>query len=84
MLPLASSSDNHQMKNALYIKGIGAGWIINKNDLNDDKILQNKLKSYIFDKSKLYKASKLAKENALINSTSNLANIGKNFIKEID
>ena len=82
MVPLASSSDNHQMKNALYIKGIGAGWIINKNDLNDNKILQNKLKNYIFDKSKLYKASKLAKENALINSTSNLANIGKNFIKE--
>ena len=81
MVPLASSSDNHQMKNALYIKGIGAGWIINKNDLNDNKTLQNKLKSYIFDKSKLYKASKLAKENALINSTTVLADLGKNFIK---
>ena len=28
MLPLKLSVDNHQMKNALYIQNIGAGWII--------------------------------------------------------
>ena len=82
MLPLAISSDNHQMKNALYINKIGAGWIINNKELNNIKILQKKLKSFIFNEAGLYKASKLAKENALINSTSNLANIVKKFIKE--
>ena len=84
MLPLAISSDNHQMKNALYVEKIGAGWIISNKELSDNKILQKKLESFIFNEVGLYKASKLAKENALINSTSNLANIGKNFIKEID
>ena len=84
MLPLAISSDNHQMKNALYVKKIGAGWIISNKELSSNKILQKKLKSLIFNEVGLYKASKLAKENALINSASNLANIGKNFIKVID
>ncbi|MDB9761777.1 UDP-N-acetylglucosamine--N-acetylmuramyl-(pentapeptide) pyrophosphoryl-undecaprenol N-acetylglucosamine transferase [Alphaproteobacteria bacterium] len=82
MVPLAISSDNHQMKNALYIKKIGAGWIISNKELNNIKILQKTLKNFIFNESELYEASKLAKENALINSTSNLANIGNNFIKE--
>ena len=82
MLPLAISSDNHQMKNALYIEKIGAGWVISNKELNNIKILQKKLKSVIFNEAGLYKASKLAKENALINSTSVLANIGKKFIKE--
>jgi len=82
MLPLPISSDNHQIKNALYIKKIGAGWLINNKELNNNKILQNKLKRFIFNKTALYEASKLAKENALINSTSDLADIGKNLIKE--
>ena len=82
MLPLLISSDNHQMKNALYIEKIGAGWVISNKELNNIKILQKKLKSVIFNEAGLYKASKLAKENALINSTSVLANIGKKFIKE--
>ena len=82
MLPLEISSDNHQMKNALYIKRMGAGWIISNKELNNIKILQKKLKTFIFNEAGLYEASKLAKENALINSTSHLANISKDFIKE--
>ena len=66
------------------LKKIGAGWIISNKELSNIKILQKKLESLIFNEVGLYRASKLAKENTLINSTSNLANISNNFIKEID
>ena len=82
LIPLLTSSDNHQVKNALFIKEIRAGWVINRNELNDVKSLRNKLKSIIFNKEKLYQASKYAKENAFIDSTNTLANIGEGFIKE--
>jgi UDP-N-acetylglucosamine--N-acetylmuramyl-(pentapeptide) pyrophosphoryl-undecaprenol N-acetylglucosamine transferase len=82
MMPLLTSSDNHQMKNALYIKKIKAGWIVNSNEMDDIKVLQSKIKNIILDKKKLYQAAKSAKENAFINSTNTLANIGEVLIKE--
>ena len=82
MIPLLTSSDNHQMKNALYIKKIKACWIVNRNEMEDTKILQSTIKNIILDKKKLYQAAKAAKENAFINSTNTLANIGEVLIKE--
>jgi UDP-N-acetylglucosamine--N-acetylmuramyl-(pentapeptide) pyrophosphoryl-undecaprenol N-acetylglucosamine transferase len=82
MIPLLTSSDNHQMKNALYIKKIKACWIASRNEMDDIKILRNKIKNIILDKKKLYQAAKSAKENAFINSTNTLANIGEVLIKE--
>ena len=82
MIPLLTSSDNHQMKNALYIKKIRACWVVNRNEMGDIKILQSKIKNIILDKKKLYQAAKFAKENAFIDSTNTVANIGEVLIKE--
>ena len=70
------------MKNALYIKKIRACWVVNRNEMGDIKILQSKIKNIILDKKKLYQAAKFAKENAFIDSTNTLANIGEVLIKE--
>ena len=82
LIPLLTSSDNHQMKNALFIKEIKAGWLISNNELKDMLELRNILISIVFNKEKLYEAAKYAKENAFINSTNTLANIGEDFVKE--
>jgi len=82
MIPLPTASDNHQMKNALSIKNIGAGWIISNNELFDHKKLKIKLKGIIFNKVILYEAAKLAKKNSVKGSTKTLADIGQEFIKE--
>ena len=80
MLPLKSSADNHQMKNALYIQNIGAGWIIDDNELENISLLVDKLKKLIFNKNQLIKASKKAKENIEIGASKRLADLGHNII----
>ena len=80
MLPLKSSADNHQMKNALYIQNIGAGWIIDDNELENISLLVDKLKKLIFNKNQLIKASKKAKENIEIGASKRLADLGSNII----
>ena len=81
MIPLPTSSDNHQMKNALMIKDMGAGWIISDNELSDQKQLIIKLKHIIFNKPILYEAAKLAKKNAIMGSSVYLVDIGQKLIK---
>ena len=80
MIPLPIASDNHQMKNALYVENIGAGWIIKENELYEQKILKTRLREIIFDKKILNKASKLAKKYAIRNANINLADIGHSII----
>ena len=80
MIPLPIASDNHQMKNALLIEKIGAGWIINNKDLYDEKKLIKKLKKIIFNKIFLYKASEKAKKSAIRYSTKHLVEIGQTLI----
>lgn len=81
MLPIKLSVDNHQMKNALYIQSIGAGWIIYDNELENISLLVNKLIKLIFNKNQLMKASKNAKENIEIGASKRLADLGSIVIE---
>ena len=80
MLPLGFSADNHQIKNAKYIENIGAGWIINDNELNNQLLLVEKLQKLIFNKNDLLKASKNAKDNINIGASQRLADLASNIL----
>ena len=45
MIPLASSSDNHQFYNADFIEKKGAGWLISEYELSKENLLVNKLEN---------------------------------------
>jgi UDP-N-acetylglucosamine--N-acetylmuramyl-(pentapeptide) pyrophosphoryl-undecaprenol N-acetylglucosamine transferase len=48
-IPLPTSTDNHQFKNAYYYKKIGFGYLVNEKDINDQ--LYDLIKSIFKDKS---------------------------------
>jgi len=76
MIPLKSSVDNHQLKNALYIENIGAGWIIKEEELSDSSLLVKRLEKLLFDRNKLIKASNLARKHAKPGAAKRLVDLG--------
>ena len=80
MIPLPSSSDNHQMKNALMIEKLGAGLVIRNNEINDQNKLIFKLKSIIFNSERLCMMSKSAKNNSILGAEKKLVNLGKEIL----
>ncbi len=57
MVPYPHATDNHQMKNALYVAANGGGWIIPDENLTPER-LALEIKSRMHDQSKLLTASK--------------------------
>jgi len=80
MIPIKSSVDNHQLKNALYLENIGAGWVINEEELTDNTFLVNRLEELIFDRNKLIKASNLARKYGKTGSAKRLVDLGDSLI----
>jgi len=76
MVPLKSSVDNHQLKNALYIENIGAGWIIKEEELTNSSFLVKRLEKLLFDRNKLIKASNLARKHAKPGAAKRLVDLG--------
>jgi len=56
MIPYPHATDNHQMKNALYVSSKGGGWIIPDDHLTPER-LALEIKTRIYDQTELIKAS---------------------------
>ena len=80
MLPLKYSADGHQFKNAKCIENIGAGWIINDKELNNESLLVEKLKKIIFNNNGLLIASQNAKKHITIGASKRLADLASNIL----
>jgi len=56
MVPYPHATDNHQMKNALYVAANGGGWIIPDDHLTPER-LALEIKTRMYDQAELIKAS---------------------------
>jgi UDP-N-acetylglucosamine--N-acetylmuramyl-(pentapeptide) pyrophosphoryl-undecaprenol N-acetylglucosamine transferase len=81
LIPLLTSADNHQVKNALMIEKIGAAVVIRENELKALDKLTSNLKNIIFNKDALYTMSKIAKKNAILRANKKLVDLGQNIIE---
>ena len=82
MIPLASSLDNHQFYNAVFIEKKGAGWLIRECELSKENLLVNKLKNIFTNLENLDKVSKTAKKLAILNSTDRIVKITSSYIEK--
>ena len=82
MIPLASSSDNHQFYNADFIEKKGAGWLISEYELSKENLLVNKLENIFTNLENLDKVSKAAKKLAILNSTDRIVRITSPYIEK--
>ena len=82
MIPLASSSDNHQFYNADFIEKKGAGWLIRECELSKENLVVNKLKKIFTNLENLDKVSQTAKKLAILNSTDRIVRITSSYIKK--
>jgi len=79
-IPLPTSKDNHQFENATFYNKIGCNWILNQNEINDEK-LANKLVNIIDNKDE-YLVKKINMKNFSYQNTWN--NINQKIISVIN
>ena len=79
-MPLPSSADNHQLKNALFYERKNFAFLIEENDLNDK--LVNLIQEIHNDRSKLNKIIENQKEYSDKNVYDNINKIIKELINE--
>ena len=79
-VPLPSSADNHQLKNALFYERKNFAFLIEENDLNDK--LVNLIQEIHNDRSKLNKIIENQKEYSDKNVYDNINKIIKELINE--
>ena len=82
MIPLASSSDNHQFYNAEFVEKKGAGWLIRENELSNENLLVNKLENIFNNLENLDRVSKTAKKLAILDSTDRIVRITSSYIEK--
>ena len=79
-IPLPTSKDNHQFKNAFFYNEIGCNWILNQNEINDEA-LANKLFN-IIDNKEEFLVKKINMKNFSYQNTWN--NINQKIISVIN
>ena len=71
-IPLPTSKDNHQFENALFYRKIGCNWILNQNEIDDDKLVSKLVK--IIDNKNEYLIKKKNMKNFSYQNTWNNIN----------
>jgi len=72
MIPFPLATDDHQMKNAMYVESNGGGWIIPETDLNAER-LATEIKTRFFDRDELKRASSRMKDMGIGNGSEIIA-----------
>ena len=82
VIPLPTAADNHQVANAKQLEAAGAGWVIEQEDFDADKLTE-KLKDLMDYPNELKQTAEKAHALAVLNAAERMADIVEDVLKGV-